>query len=241
MTPEEYSIIRDVFARVRSFPAQNDGQARQAIDAELRANPDAGIGLIQLVVGLEGQRSQLQAERDRLASQLAALQSRGPAPTGGSLFGASVPSVAPPPPQAGPWGQAQAVPPPPPPPPQGWTQPPAQPWGQAPQAQQPSQGGNFLRSALGAATGVAGGLFAYSALSSLFGGHGGYGGGLFGNNGVTEVINETTYVGDGQGLGGYDQGGVVDAGYDGGYDNGSSVDDASFDSDFGGGDDSSFA
>ena len=122
MTPEEYSIIRDVFARIHAFPAQTDAQARQAIDAELRSNPDAGIGLIQLVVGLEAQRSQLQAERDRLASQLAALQSRGSTPTGGGLFGASVPNVAPPPPQAGPWGQAQAVPPPPPPP-QGWSQP----------------------------------------------------------------------------------------------------------------------
>lgn len=237
MTPEEFSIIRDVFARIRAFPPQTDGQARQAVDAELRANPDAGVGLIQLIVGLETQRSQLQAERDRLAAQLAQSQ-----PRSGGLFGTSVPHVAPPPqPQAGPWGQAQAAPPPPPPPQpqQAWTQPPAQPWGQAPQAQAP--GGSFLRSALGAATGVAGGLFAYNALSGLFGGHTGFGGsGLFGNPGVTEVINETTYIDQGPGMGGYDPSGPVDAGYDG-----PSVDDASFDSDFGsdfgGGDDSSFA
>ncbi|MDR3493776.1 MAG: DUF2076 family protein [Ancalomicrobiaceae bacterium] len=238
MTPEEYSIIRDVFARIRAFPAQRDDQARAAVDAELRANPDAGIGLIQLAVGLEAQRGQLQAERDRLAAQLSALQRRDGAPSGG-LFARSVPNVASPPPQPGPWGQAQAAPPPPPPPPQGWAQQaPAQPWVQAPQAQQPTQGGNFLRSALGAATGVAGGLFAYDALRGLFGGHTGMGlgSGLFGNNGVTEVINETNYV-DGQGQGGYDPGGVVD----GGYDDSPSVDDVSFDSDFGGGDDSSFA
>lgn len=214
MSPEESQIIRDIFNRIRSAgPVPNDPQARAAISQEMIANPDAGIGLIQLIVSLETQRAQLANERDQLAAQL-----RGAGQQSSGLFGGrSTPSYAPPPPpQASSWGNQ------PPPPPQQ----PAGPWGGQPQ--QPAQGGSFLRTALGSAAGVAGGLFAFDALSSMFGGHrGGLGGGLFGGS-PTEYINETTIINQ-------DPGGS-------GYDNSGSFDTASDDSSFfdNSGDDSSF-
>jgi hypothetical protein len=214
MSPEESQIIRDIFNRIRSAgPVPNDPQARAAISQEMIANPDAGIGLIQLIVSLETQRAQLANERDQLAAQL---RGAGQQSSGGLFGGRSTPSYAPPPPpQASSWGNQ------PPPPPQQ----PAGPWGGQPQ--QPAQGGSFLRTALGSAAGVAGGLFAFDALSNMFGGHrGGLGGGLFGGS-PTEYINETTIINDGP---------------SGGYDNSGSFDTASDDSSFfdNSGDDSSF-
>jgi hypothetical protein len=215
MTPEESSIIRDVFNRIRSAgPIPNDPQARAMISQEMIANPDAGIGLIQLIVGLEAQRAQAVAERDRLAAQL---QNSGQPQSSGGLFTRATP--------------AYAAPPPPPPPQQGspWAnQPPPQPspWGSQPQ--QPAQGGSFLRTALGSAAGVAGGLFAFDALSSMFGGHRGMGGGLFGGS-PTEYISETTYINEGgSGTGSYDDSGSFDTASDDSsfFDN--SSDDSSF-------------
>lgn len=219
MSPEESQIIRDVFNRIRSAgPVPNDPQARAMISQEMIANPDAGIGLIQLIVSLETQRAQLAAERDQLAAQL---RGAGAQSSAGLFGGRSTPAYAPPPPppQASSWGNQ-----PPPPPQQA-----SGPWGGQPQ--QPTQGGSFLRTALGSAAGVAGGLFAFDALSSMFGGHrGGLGGGLFGGS-PTEYINETTIINDGPG-----------GGFDRGYDNSGSFDTASDDSSFfdNSGDDSSF-
>jgi hypothetical protein len=221
MTPEESQIIKDIFARIRAAgPIPNDPQARAAIQQELIANPDAGVGLIQLLVGTEQQRIQLQQERDRLAAQLRdAGQSQ---PSSGGLFGLgrSTPPP-PPPPQGGPWGSQQYAAP----------QQPQQPWGAQPQAA-PGQGSSFLRTALGSAAGMAGGLFAFEAIRNVFGGHGG--GGLFGGydsgwgGGPTEIINETTYIDDRGTGGGYDSGGGFDTSSDDGSSFGGGDDDSSF-------------
>jgi hypothetical protein len=217
MTPEESQIIRDVFARIRSAgPIPNDPQARAAISQEMIANPDAGIGLIQLLVGLEQQRAQLAQERDQLAAQL---RNAGQS-TGGGLFGRSTPPP-PPPPQAGPWGNQQYSAPPQQPAPSPWCAP------QQPAAPQSS----FLRTALGSAAGMAGGLFAFEAIRDVFGGHNN--GGLFGGGynsgfggGTTEYITENTYVNDDRG-----------SSYD---DSSSGFDTSSDDSSSFGSDDSSF-
>ncbi len=220
MTPQEANIIRDVFTRIRANgPVPADAQARAAIDVELRANPDAAIGLVQMVVGLDQQRAQLAAERDQLAAQVNALQGRGA--SGGGLFGTSLPGY-------------QPAPPPPPQQPGPWTQQPqaSGPWG-APQ--QPS-GGGFLRTALGAATGMAGGLFAVEALRGIFGGHNG---GLFGTGGynTTEIIRDTEIIHDrGSSSDPFGSGSSVDSGPSGGFDTasddggtfGSSDDDSTF-------------
>lgn len=227
MTPEEAQIIKDVFARIRTAgPIPNDPQARSAISQELIANPDAGIGLIQLLVGTEQQRAQLAAQCEQLQAQLRnAGQSQQPSSGGLFGFGRTTPPP-PPPPQAGPWGGNQQYAPPPP---QA-----SAPWGsQQPQAAPQS---SFLRTALGSAAGMAGGLFAFEAIRDVFGGHGG-GGGLFGGygggfgGGPTEYITENTYIDDSSG-GSFDNGSSFDDG--GGFDT------SSDDSSFGGGDDSSF-
>jgi len=215
MTPEESQIIREVFARIRSAgPIPNDPQARAAINQEMIANPDAGIGLIQLLVGLEQQRAQLAQERDQLAAQVRNASGQS---TGGGLFGRATPPP-PPPPQAGPWGAQQYSAPPQP----------SAPWGAAQQPAAPQS--SFLRTALGSAAGMAGGLFAFEALRDVFGGHNN--GGLFGGGynsgfgGTTEYITENNYVNDDS------SGGYSDS--SGGFDT-SSDDSSSF-----GGDDSSF-
>jgi hypothetical protein len=225
MTPEESQIIRDIFARIRSAgPIPNDPQARAAINQEMIANPDAGIGLIQLLVGLDQQRAQLTQERDQLAAQL---RNAGQS-VGGGLFGNRAAPPPPPPPQAGPWGNQQYSAPPPPQ---------QQPWGsQQPAAPQSS----FLRTALGSAAGMAGGLFAFEAIRDVFGGHGGIfgggynNGGLFGGPGPSEYIVENNYIDSGTGGGGYD------SSYDSGPDNSGGFDTSSDDSSSFGSDDSSF-
>lgn len=225
MTPEESQIIRDIFNRIRAGgPIPNDPQARAAISQELIANPDAGIGLIQLLVGLDQQRAQLAQERDQLAAQLRAMAAQSQPQTGGGLFGRAAPPPPPPPPQyaAGPWGQQPPAPP----------QPAPSPWGQPQQAA--PQGSSFLKTALGSAAGMAGGLFAFEAIRDVFGGHnngGLFGGGYNSGFGGTEYVTETVYVDDNRG--GYDSGS---------YDNSGGFDTAGDDgSSFDGGDDSSFA
>lgn len=222
MSPEEARIIRDVFDRVRAFGPARDPDARAAVEAELRANPDAAVALVQAVVGLERERLALE---QRLAEYERGQDS---APSGG-LFG------------GGPWGGRRA------PEPQmdrsGWQQEPQrQPWGrqqpqqpQQPQAwgqQQPPQqaqrGGGLFGTLLGAAGGLAAGYVGYEAMKGLFGG-GSQTGGLFGGS----------------------EGGNADAGNDGGSlfeeRDRTAADDAAFFDDGGnfdiggGGDDDSFA
>lgn len=182
MSPEEARIIRDVFERVRGFGPARDPDARAAVEAELRANPDAAVGLVQAVVGLERERLALE---QRLAEYERGQDS---APSGG-LFGGGPWGgrrqeepmqrggwQQQPEPQRQPWGRPQAAQPS-----QQYGQP-AQPWGQQPPPQQPQRGGGLFGTLLGAAGGLAAGYVGYEAMKGLFGGGQHAGGGLFGND-----------------------------------------------------------
>lgn len=220
MTPEEAQIIRSVFDRLKATGANapRDAEAEALVEALMKADPKAGVGLVQALVVTErarqaaaGQAAALQQEIDTLRSQGAPAA----APQSGGLFGGpwgAAPQPQAPVPQAGPWG--------------GRPQQPG-PWdaGQQPQAQ---QGGGFWSSALRTGAGVAGGLFAFEAVKGLFGGSGAHaatGAGFFDQ--PTTVINETVNVFQGDGRNqpfdqGYDPassgGGLFDG--DGGFDAG---------------------
>ncbi|HUO54983.1 MAG TPA: DUF2076 domain-containing protein [Rhodoblastus sp.] len=196
MSPEERQLLSELFERVRGqASAPRDRDAENFIADAVRAQPYAPYLLSQAVIvqeqalkGADQKIQDLQAQIGQLQAQMQAQSQAAPQGGGflGGLFGGGArPSPQPgaqPGPQPGPWGappqQPQAYAPPPP-------QPAPSPWG-APQ--QPPQGGGFLRNALGAAAGVAGGVLLADSLKGLFSG-GGHGSGLFGG-------------GAGQGLGG---------------------------------------
>jgi hypothetical protein len=182
MTPEEAQIIRDIFDRIRQMgPAPRDPAADEALKRELGANPDAVMGLVRAVVALDRERAGLIEEREDLYRQIDELQQHGgPGPQGGGgLFGGGLfggggrpPQPQPQPEPARPWGS---------PPWGGGNQGTRGPWssGDSYQPQQPPPlpgqqrpGGGMLGTALGAAAGVAGGLFAFEAMKGLFGGEG---------------------------------------------------------------------
>lgn len=192
MSPEERQLLAELFERVRSQAnAPRDRDAENFIADGVRAQPYAPYLLAQAVLiqeqALKGADQKIRELEARLAQPQPAPQSGGSFL--GGLFGggAAQPAPAPQPPQqASPWGQAAApqpayAPPPPAAP---------SPWGGAPQA---SAGGGFLRNAMGAAAGVAGGVLLANSLRGLFGGHGGggFGGGagLLGGGGAPVVNN----------------------------------------------------
>jgi hypothetical protein len=228
MSPEERQLLSELFDRVRGQAnAPRDRDAESFIADAVRAQPYAPYLLAQTVIVQEhalraaDQKMQdMQAEIDHLHAQAQPQQSSGGF-LGGLFGGGSRPQQAPSyAPSAGaspsPWsGQPQQQPSyAPPPPPQGgapWGGPQAQggpsagPWGGQPQ--QP-QGGGFLRNAMGAAAGVAGGVLLADSIRGLFsGGHnaslfgggsgaglgGGLGGGLgaggFGAPGGETIVN----------------------------------------------------
>jgi hypothetical protein len=201
MSPEERQLLTGLFDRTRNAAATpRDPEAEALISEQVRTQPFAPYLLAQAVLvqeqALTAANEKLQAQEARL-QELEQQAGRGapaaPAGSGflsglGSLFGAG----APPPrgPAPGAWQQQ---------PPQGFGQqnyPPPQgfspgPWGQA----APPQGGGFLKGALGAAAGVAGGVLLADSIRGLFGGHSnplGIGSGLGGFNpgmGGETVVN----------------------------------------------------
>lgn len=234
MTPQEAQIIKDVFARLKAMgPAPADAEAAGLVEAQLGADRSSGLALVQALVMTDRQCGQLAQENQALKQRLQTLEAQGTQPQSGGLFGQPAPVV----PQPGPWDRApqpQAQPPMAPQPgPWGGAQQ-SGPWGAQPE---PPQGGGFWSSALRTGAGVAGGMFAFEALRSVFGGShgggfggGGYGGGsgLFGQ--PTTVINETTIYENDRTSGA--PGPVADAGYSSGgflddssYDGGSDFDD----------------
>lgn len=209
MSPEERTLLDELFARTRSaVDTPRDPQAEALINDAVRAQPHAPYFLAQAVI-LQDQA--LRAATDHaqdLERQLADLQARDhtqQVATGssflGGLFGSSRDAAQrPAEPQrgqtSGPWGgdhrnlyPAQQP-----------SQPPVQsgPWGQA----TPSSGGGFLRGAMGTAAGVAGGMLLANSLGSLLGG----GHGMFGGSTMSqpqEIIEENVvnnnYFGDDNG------------------------------------------
>ena len=232
MSPEERQLLQGLFERIQNAgSAPRDKDAEAFISDAVKALPYAPYLLAQTVIV---QDQALRAANDRLQqleAQVRDLEAHAPpqqAGAGGflgglgSLFGGGAPQSAPQPPlppahaPSPGWNQA--------PPQGGWQQPPQQnyapqpgPWG-APQGGigagpfggPPQQGGGFLRGALGAAAGVAGGVLLADSIKGLFGGAnnslgigagvpgvgqglGGLGGGLGGGGNETIVNN---YYGD---------------------------------------------
>lgn len=232
MTPQEAQIIRSVFDRLKTMEAPpRDAEAEALVEALMKADPQAGLGLVRALVMTEQARAAAANEAETLRQEVEQMRARTApqaAPAGGGLFGglfggapqAQMPAA--PAPQAGPWGAR----------PQS-----SGPWDAQPQ--QP-QGGGFWGSALRTGAGVAGGLFAFEAVKSLFGGgmHSGFGGvptaGLFDQ--PTTVVNETVNVFQGGNAGApADAFGSGDPIGDTAWNDGSSFDDGGG---FGGDDDS---
>ena len=204
MSPEERQLLSELFDRVRAQSnAPRDRDAENFIADGVRAQPYAPYLLAQAVIvqdhalrAADQKIQDLQAEIGHLQQQA---QSAAPQSGGSFLGGLFGGGRAAPQPQASaapsPWGappqpQAQQAPQPQyyaPPPPQPGPAP--SPWG----APQPAQGG-FLRNAMGAAAGVAGGVLLADSLKGLFSG-GGHGAGLFGGGLAGQGLG-------GQGLGG---------------------------------------
>ncbi|MBB4196944.1 hypothetical protein GGD83_000721 [Rhodoblastus sphagnicola] len=221
MSPEERQMLTELFERVRGQAgAQRDKEAETFIADAVRAQPYAPYLLAQAVLvqeqALKGADQKIRDLETRLAQAQQPAQQEPPQSGGflSGLFGGG--AARPAAPQPSPWGQPAQ----PQPGPQA-AQP--GPWG-APQAAG-GGGSSFLKGALGAAAGVAGGVLLADTLKGVFGGHSG--GGFMGGGGVgggETIVNN--YYEEPRG-GGQD---YQDAGYqdDGGY---------SGDDSYGGGDD----
>ena len=205
MTPDERQLLSGLFDRINGAANQpRDREAESFISDRVRAQPYAPYLLSQTVIV---QEQALKAAAERIQALEAQIQQGSQQPQeetsflgsiGKSIFGAGAPSQ--PPRQApqdpgygrpgGPWGNQG-----------GYANAPQQGgYAAAPQqggfAQAAPQGGGFLKGALGAAAGVAGGVLAADALRGLFGGHNnpfgiasGFGGGGFGQPGGETIVN----------------------------------------------------
>jgi hypothetical protein len=249
MSPEERQLLAGLFERIKAASASpRDQEAEAFINDQVRALPVAPYLLAQTVIVQDFALQSANQKLQQLEARVRELESAPKPSTSflGGLFGGPQPAAPPPPrpapppgygqPQGSPWG---APPPPPPPgyPPQqgGFAQP-----GFAAQGQPgfaPAAPGGFLKGALGAAAGVAGGVLLADSIRGLFHGGGGLGGGLgidsgFQHTGLGQsetVINN--YYGDEAGAGhgqnaaydsSDDDSGAQDADYepDDGYDDG---------------------
>jgi hypothetical protein len=178
MTPEESQLLAGLFERTRAAAANpRDPQAEALIADAVRAQPHAPYLLAQTVIV---QEQALRAANDRLQQLEAqvreheAAAAAGPASflggIGKSLFGGEpTRQPAPPPPpaapgNASPWGSARSAPEPSYPGGAPGMPPQPGPWQQAAQG----GGGSFLKGALGAAAGVAGGVLLADSIRGLF-------------------------------------------------------------------------
>ena len=159
-------------------------EAEALISDAIRNMPYAPYLLAQAVIVQDQALQAANGKIQDLESRLAEAQQPPQAPgTGGflsgigSIFGAGAPRPPQPAPQASPWGQQQSYAPPPPPPSGG-------PWGGQPGGwggqqnpggfggmMNPGGSGGFLKGALGAAAGVAGGVLLADSIRGLFGAH----------------------------------------------------------------------
>ncbi|MFT8468230.1 DUF2076 domain-containing protein [Acetobacter syzygii] len=252
MTNEERDLIEKFMARVGgaaqgsfgrvpgtqpNLPAI-DPQADQFIAQEFQKYPEARYRVTQMAVVQEAalvqaqnriQQLQFQLQQAQQALQAAQQQANAGQQKSGGFFGglfgggqSAQPQAAPPPG----WGGRPAMPP--------QYQPQPMPYGMQPSAFQGGSG--FLGSALTTATGVAGGMLAANALTSLFSGHHDAGVGDAGMGGTTTNETIVNNYGD-SGADPFAGGGVqADQGFDAGGDWGGDAGGG----DWGGGDDQSF-
>lgn len=183
MTPEERDVLLPLLEKIcQTRLPDKDAEADQYIHQLVQAQPDAPYILAQTVLMQDYALHQAQARIQALEAQgRQTQQSSGGGSFLGGLFGGGNRAAAAPP--SGPWGS----------PPQ--QSPYAQPINAAMAGGQPS----FLRNAAQTAMGIAGGALLFQGVESLFGGHGGFGGGMMGggfgggpgmvDSGNTEVVN----------------------------------------------------
>jgi len=240
MSPEERQLLSGLFDRIKANAgAPRDAEAEAFIAEQVKAQPAAPYLLAQTVIVQDFALQQANQKLQELESRLREAESKPSGGFLGGLFGggAARPTAPPPrpagpppgyaPPPGGPWGG--------PAPQQGYAAPPpayGQGGGFAPQAPG-APGGGFLKNALGAAAGVAGGVLLADGIRGLF--HGGGPGSAFGIDpgfghagfpGGETVINN--YYGDDP---------AQAAGYDAPYDDGPGPQDADYQDDSGGYDD----
>lgn len=203
MSPEERQLVTGLFARTRQArTAPRDSEAEALIADAVREQPTAPYYLAQAVIVQEKALAAADQRIRALEAELAARENETAQSQGGflnSIFGngrtAEQPSA--PAGSGGPWSRTSG------PTPQQTNPQPPQAYG-GPWSGTQTQGGGFLRGALGTAAGVAGGVLLANSLSGLFGGHSalsGLGGSALGNTGLpgTDVIEETVvnnYYGD---------------------------------------------
>lgn len=247
MTPEERTLLSDLFRRLREVESQpRDGEAEDFIRRAVQDQPLSAYYMAQTVLVQQQALTAAQTRIEELERQLRDRPAQ-PAPSGGSFLSNAL-GIG-----RSPWSRGAEPPPAPPLQPAGRS-----PWGGGPGAAYPQQsyspppfpqagmgagmapsmaprGGGFFAGAAQTAAGVAGGMLAASAISSLLHHSPGPFGEAAAQTPVSETINETVInnYGDGQGP----QGDTVqDASYDPAP---PPADDASFDDapfDDGGGD-----
>lgn len=184
MTPDERQLLTGLFDRVRTAAnTPRDRDAETLIADAVRVQPYAPYLLAQTVIVQEQTLTAAAARVEQLEARVRELESAAPSTPaassflggiGKSIFGGGEPArPAPAPVTPSPWNRAGAAPQA-----QGFpgAAPAYAPQSQQPQAWQqpqaaPAAGGSFLKSALGTAAGVAGGVMLANSLGNMFGGH----------------------------------------------------------------------
>jgi hypothetical protein len=235
MLPEERKLLAGLFERTKAAAtAPRDQEAEAFINDQIRAQPAAPYLLAQTVIvqdqALQGANQRIEQLEARVKELEASAQKSAGSFLGGLVGGSAAGSSAPPTPrpapqpsfdqpQAGPWGPQRGYAPSSAYPPQGGY---ASPPGYPPQPA-PAAGGGFLKGALGAAAGVAGGVLLADSIRGLFhGGAGGLGGGNLGiGSGFEPAMHETVvnnYYGDADSNQHDEQAAYDDQGQDVGFD-----------------------
>ena len=165
MTPQEYELISQLFARLKQTPAQpKDAEATDLIQRSASEHPDAAYKLVQTVLIQDMALSQAQARIAELERQAG---EPGGLPRASFLPQAPRGSV----PAAGPWQRSLPQVAAAQPGPVVSSSPPAtSSWGLAMPG---SAGSGFLRAAAATALGVVGGQFLFQGIQSMFGSHAG--------------------------------------------------------------------
>lgn len=179
MTPDERQMISDLFDRMRGVSVDKDRDAESLINQRVRSSPDAAYLLVQSVLMQEFALQQSTARIEELEEQMRQMESAGqPQRSSGSflggLFGGS--RQAEPPrsssvpafgsrPASSPWGNQSSA---------GYNAPPrGAPGPMGAPMQQPAgvpASGGFLKGAMAAAAGVAGGMLLAESVRNMMGG-----------------------------------------------------------------------